>query len=115
MAECEAPSFSLGFDLDFHSTPPNSPNHDFTNLIVPDSESDHETRPDPYRRVLKRLRRGLPSPSVPHQTEPPSFIGVADDNDDIEEFSSQDEPVQGRSIFSFFYFGNFFFIIIIIY
>ncbi|WJX70965.1 hypothetical protein P8452_55015 [Trifolium repens] len=94
MAECEAPSFSLGFDLDFHSTPPNSPNHDFTNLIVPDSESDHETRPDPYRRVLKRLRRGLPFPSVPHQTEPPSFIGVADDNDDIEEFSSQDEPVQ---------------------
>ncbi|KAK2420464.1 hypothetical protein QL285_031191 [Trifolium repens] len=94
MAECEAPSFSLGFDLDLHNTPPHSPNHEFTNLIVPDSESDHETRPDPYRRVLKRLRRGPPPSSAQHQTEPPSFIDATADDDDIEEFSSQDEPVQ---------------------
>ncbi|XP_045818674.1 uncharacterized protein LOC123911315 [Trifolium pratense] len=96
MAECEAPSFSLGFDLDLHNTPPNSPNHNITNLIVPDSESDHETRPDPHRRIFKRLRQGLPSPSVQHRTEPPSFIDAAEDHDDddIEEFSSQDEPVQ---------------------
>ncbi|GAU49984.1 hypothetical protein TSUD_287490 [Trifolium subterraneum] len=97
MAECEAPSFSLGFDLDLHNTPPHSPNHDITNVTVPDSESDHETRPDSNRRIFKRLRRGLPSPSVQHQTESPSFIDAADDDDDIEEFSSQDEPVQASA------------------
>ncbi|XP_058758929.1 uncharacterized protein LOC131632167 [Vicia villosa] len=88
MAECELPSFSLGFDLDSEDTSPHSPKPDPT-LIVPDSESDPETRPDPPRRIFKRLRRGLSS-SVRHQTEPPPCIDV--DDDDIEEFS--DEPVQ---------------------
>jgi len=104
--ECEAPSFSLGFDLD-------SPTHDPTTLIVPDSGSDPDTRPDPPpRRILKRLRRGLPSPSsVRRQTEPPpSFVvDIKVDDDDIEEFSSQDEPVQGSSISSFFVLFFFFF------
>ncbi|KAK2397178.1 hypothetical protein QL285_058782 [Trifolium repens] len=89
MAEFEAPSFSLG--LDFDNTPPHSPlNHDPL-LQVPDS--DPETQPDPPIRILKRLRRGPPSSSsVHHQTElPPSCI-IADD--DIEDFSSEDEPAQ---------------------
>ncbi|CAL5185490.1 unnamed protein product [Lathyrus oleraceus] len=93
MAECEVPSFSLGFDLDLEDSPPHSPNHDPL-LIVPDSESESypETRPDPPRRIFKRLRRGLPTSSVRHKTEPPPCINV--DDDDIEEFSDQDEPVQ---------------------
>jgi len=86
-AEAEAPSFSLGFDLD-------SPNQDPTTLIVPDSDSDTRPYPPP-RRILKRLRRG-----------PPSFVVDIEevDDDDIEDFSSQDEPVQGSSNSSFFFF-----------
>jgi hypothetical protein len=105
MMDDEAPSFSLGFDLD------DSPNQDPTTLIVPDSDSDPDTRPDPPpRRILKRLRRGVGSPSsssVRRQTEPPPSFVVdidVDDYDDIEEFSSQDLPVQGSSISSFFLF-----------
>lgn len=104
MDDEEAPSFSLGFDLD-------SPNQDPTTLIVPDSDSDPDTRPDPPpRRILSRLRRGLPSsPSFvrrPTEPPPPSFVVDidVDDYDDIEEFSSQDEPVQGPSNFFIFLF-----------
>lgn len=90
MAEFEAPSFSLGLDLD--DTPPpspsTSPNHDPVPQEVPDS--DPESQPDPPIRILKRLRRAPPSSS---QTEPlPSFFDP--DEDDIEEFSSQEEPLQ---------------------
>ncbi|CAK8532929.1 unnamed protein product [Lathyrus sativus] len=91
MAECEVPSFSLGFDLDLQDSPSHSPNPD-PHLIVPDSESDPETRPDPPRRIFKRLRRGLSTSSVHHKTEPPPCTDI--DDDDIEEFSDQDEPVQ---------------------
>lgn len=109
MAECEVPSFSLGFDLDLEDSPPHSPNHDPL-LIVPDSESesDPETRPDPPRRIFKRLRRGLPTSSVRHKTEPPPCINV--DDDDIEEFSDQDEPVQGQIVYSFIFYFLYFFV-----
>ncbi|CAJ2633998.1 unnamed protein product [Trifolium pratense] len=89
MAEFEAPSFSLGLDLD--NTPPHSPlNHD---PIPQVPDSDPESQPDPPIRILKRLRRGPPSSSpVHHQTGlPPPCINA---DDDIEEFSSEDEPVQ---------------------
>lgn len=107
MDDEEAPSFSLGFDLD-------SPNQDLTTLIVPDSDSDPDTRPyPPPRRILKRLRRGLPSSSSfvrrPTEPPPPSFVVDidVDDCDDIEEFSSQDEPVQGPSNSFFFFLFSF--------
>ncbi|XP_004491393.1 uncharacterized protein [Cicer arietinum] len=91
MADFEAPSFSLG--LDFDDTPPpspsTSPNHDPLPQ-VPDSDPDPETLPNPPLHILKRLRRGPPSSS---KTDPPSCIDV--DDDDIEEFSSQEDPVQG--------------------
>ncbi|XP_061342282.1 uncharacterized protein LOC133288513 [Gastrolobium bilobum] len=97
MADCEAPSFSLGLDL-AHETPPHSPinppNHDDDDLGPQVSDSDPETRPDPPRRILKRLRRGPPQ-SLPKQVEPPSRL---DGDDDIEDFSSQDDDiVQGRA------------------
>lgn len=97
MAEFEAPSFSLGLDLD--DTPPpspsTSPNHDPVPQEVPDS--DPESQPDPPIRILKRLRRAPPSSS---QTEPrPSFFDP--DEDDIEEFSSQEEPLQGQFLNSY--------------
>ncbi|CAK8538799.1 unnamed protein product [Lathyrus sativus] len=93
MAEFEPPSFSLGLDLDDTpppSPPPPSPIPDPL-LQVPDS--DPETRSDPPPRTLKRLRRGPPSSSVHHIPQPqPSYF---DADDDIEEFSSPEKPVQG--------------------
>ncbi|KAL2316763.1 hypothetical protein Fmac_030639 [Flemingia macrophylla] len=82
MANLELPSFSLGFD-----TPPHSPINEPPSpaLHVSDSDSDPQSRPDPPRSILKRLRRGPPSP-------PPS-VHAADD-DDIEDFSSPERPHQ---------------------
>ncbi|RDX64721.1 hypothetical protein CR513_56685, partial [Mucuna pruriens] len=78
MANSEMPSFSLGLDLDL-DTPPHSPINPPPCPAPYASDSDPDTRPDPPRPILKRLRRGPP---------PPSF----DADDDIEEFSSQDDP-----------------------
>ncbi|CAI8586864.1 unnamed protein product [Vicia faba] len=91
MAELDAPSFSLGLDLD-DTPPPSPPPSPIPDplLIVPDS--DPETRSDPPSRTLKRLRRGPPSSSVHCETQPqPSYF---DADDDIEEFSSPEKPVQ---------------------
>ncbi|KAE9596357.1 hypothetical protein Lalb_Chr17g0348451 [Lupinus albus] len=74
MADLTAPSFSLGFDLDLdsqlpsHQSPPPSP----------DPSHDSHPGPHPPPRILKRLRRGPPQLSL-------------DADDDIEEFSSQDD------------------------
>ncbi|CAL0317479.1 unnamed protein product [Lupinus luteus] len=87
MADFAAPSFSLGFDLSFdsdfstHQSPPLSPsplrNHRDGDDFAPQvPDSDPETGPDPPRRILKRLRRTLPCFDV---------------DDDIQEFSSQDD------------------------
>ncbi|XP_027941848.1 uncharacterized protein LOC114195541 [Vigna unguiculata] len=78
MANSEVPSFSLGFD-----TPPHSPVNPPPSPIAHVSDSEPDTRPDPPRPLLKRLRRGPPSPSLD-----------ADVDDDIEEFSSQEDPDQ---------------------
>ncbi|KAJ1389574.1 hypothetical protein SESBI_38191 [Sesbania bispinosa] len=61
MAECEAPSFSLGLDLAL-DTPPHSPLHP-------------------------------PPPAAPNEDEEPQ-PSCFDADDDIEEFSSQEDPVQ---------------------
>lgn len=108
MAECDAPSFSLGLDFSFDlDTPPHSP----LRADPPPSASpgddpgpqvpDPETRPDPPRSILKRLRRGPPPSSVSQQVEPPPCF---DADDDIEEFSSQEDPIQGSLLCFFDYF-----------
>ncbi|KAL2582681.1 hypothetical protein AAZV13_14G022500 [Glycine max] len=89
MANFEVPSFSLGLD----DTPPHSPIHPplSPDLHVSDSDSDSdpESRPDPPRPLLKRLRRGPP---------PPCLDPDADADDDIEDFSSQEDPDQGHAV-----------------
>lgn len=117
MAECDVPSFSLGLDFSLDDTPPPSPSPNHV------SDSDPDTRPDPPRRILKRLRRGPSSSTVHHQadpdpdpepeppstvhhqadpeTEPPSYIDV---DEDIEEFSSQDDPVTGYCLFNYLFY-----------
>ncbi|KAG5053366.1 hypothetical protein JHK87_005564 [Glycine soja] len=81
MENFEVPSFSLGLD----ETPPHSPIHpppSPADLHV--SDSDPESRPYPPRPLLKRFRRDLPPPCL-------------DADDDIEEFSSQEDPDQGHA------------------
>ncbi|KAK7372027.1 hypothetical protein VNO80_05395 [Phaseolus coccineus] len=80
MANAEVPSFSLGLD-----TPPHSPINPLPSPAAHVSDSDPDTRPDPPRPLLKRLRRGPPPPSL-------------DADDDIEEFSSQEDPDQVHSL-----------------
>ncbi|KAI4308012.1 hypothetical protein L6164_031131 [Bauhinia variegata] len=107
MADCEAPSFSLGLDLGFDSEPPSNelPPHspirpvacgrkygdeDLGPLVV---DSDQDTGPEPPARILKRLRRrpGGGSSSVRKQEKPKvCFAG----DDDIEEFSSEEDLVE---------------------
>ncbi|KAK7385957.1 hypothetical protein VNO78_31963 [Psophocarpus tetragonolobus] len=82
MANSEVPSFSLGLD-----TPPHSPIQ--PSLHVSDSDSDPESRDNPPRPILKRLRRGPP---------PPSLVLHPEADDDIEQFSSQDDPAQVSSV-----------------
>lgn len=98
MANFEVPSFSLGLD----DTPPHSPIHPplSPDLHVSDSDSDSdpESRPDPPRPLLKRLRRGPP---------PPCLDPDADADDDIEDFSSQEDPDQGQVSLHFKYFTSF--------
>ncbi|TKY57280.1 hypothetical protein E2542_SST21726 [Spatholobus suberectus] len=84
MANSEVPSFSLGLDLAL-DTPPHSPINPPLSPAPHVSDSDPETRPDPPRPILKRLRRGPP---------PPPFF----DADEIEEFSSEDDPDQVHAL-----------------
>ena len=91
MENFEGPSFSLGLD----ETPPHSPIHPSpspADLHV--SDSDPESRPYPPRPLLKRFRRDLPPPCL-------------DADDDIEEFSSQEDPDQGQVSLHFKYFTSF--------
>ncbi|XP_062077730.1 uncharacterized protein LOC133782437 isoform X2 [Humulus lupulus] len=108
MADCEPPSFSLGFDFGFESEPqipvqepsippqqpaPVPPVVDPSDLTPLDddgdklgpevADSDLDTRPDPPR-IFKRLRRG--PPKLPKK---PPLSG--DGEDDIEDFSSQED------------------------
>lgn len=105
MADCEPPSFSLGFDFGFESEPsiisPNKPAPDPPALDpsdrtprdnddksfgpeAADSGSDPETGPNPPRV----LRRGPPRL---REMPPPSCNG----EEEIEEFSSQEDILQG--------------------
>ncbi|XP_015898383.4 uncharacterized protein LOC107431874 [Ziziphus jujuba] len=115
MADYAAPSFSLGLDLGFDSEPqipveeeecsspkpapvpapvldPNANAHrqdgkEFETEVAEDS--DPETGPQEKRpRILKRLRRG---PSQLRETPPSSFNL---DDDEIEEFSSQEDSLE---------------------
>ncbi|KAK7300083.1 hypothetical protein RJT34_10915 [Clitoria ternatea] len=81
MADPELPSFSLGLDTPPHS--PINPPH------VSDSDSDPDTGPAPPRSIFKRLRRGPPLSSQKPSDTTPCFD--LDLDDDIEEFSSQDD------------------------
>ena len=110
MADCEPPSFSLGFDFFFdsehqiaqdplvHSTGPKPEDDDddeeeeFGTRV---EDSDPETRPEPPR-VLKRLRRG-PPPLLCETTPSRSCVG----DDEIEEFSSQDDDLEGILVHGF--------------
>ncbi|BAT80718.1 hypothetical protein LR48_Vigan07g022200 [Vigna angularis] len=84
MANSEVPSFSLGLD-----TPPHSPFNPPPSPTAHVSDSELDTRADPPRPLLKRIRRGPPSPSLD-----------ADVDDDIEEFSSQEDPDQVHTLLS---------------
>lgn len=110
MANFEAPSFSLGLDLD-PDTEPRSPtgNHPGP-ILAPDSsasfdatedgddefgpeqevkDSDPDTPPEPPR-VLKRLRRaGDKSSATKKESEKPLVWN--DGDDEIEEFCSSQE------------------------
>ncbi|CAJ1971394.1 unnamed protein product [Sphenostylis stenocarpa] len=82
MANSEVPSFSLGLD-----TPPHSPINPPPSPTAHVSDSDPDIQPNSPRPILKRLRRGPPPTSLD-----------ADAEDDIEEFSSQEDPNQVRSL-----------------
>ncbi|GAB4825452.1 hypothetical protein Ancab_008325 [Ancistrocladus abbreviatus] len=102
MAGIEAPSFSLGLDLDLDSEPqhldPNSSTRDTSpapedpvgfELLVSDSDLDAAANPSP---TFRRLRRGMSAkPKSITEQRQDSPLNV---DDDIEEFSSQDS---GRS------------------
>ena len=102
MADCEAPSFSLGLDLLFDSEPHiladpintkpqfgNEENEDFSHA----ADSDPETRTEPPT-VFRRLRRGLPPP---REATP---LRRSDVDDEIEEFSSQEDVLEGEFFYS---------------
>ncbi|KAJ0715558.1 hypothetical protein HanPI659440_Chr13g0502591 [Helianthus annuus] len=99
MADFEPPSFSLGFDFDQteETKPPSATNHfgdtdeDFETLTVLDSDSQGQ---DSVPK-LKRLRRGssvqerVPLDSVERKGGLDCSVVV--DDDDIDEFSSQED------------------------
>lgn len=93
MADDELPSFSLGLDSD-SDTPPAIPTLKPRDLVPGSASDDDFDRPAELGPVpdldvppsLRRLRRGLPDRSCPKP------IG----EDDIEEFSSQEENVTGN-------------------
>ncbi|PON51509.1 Rho GTPase-activating protein [Parasponia andersonii] len=112
MADCEAPSFSLGFEFGFESEPqaaveehsvlpkpaPDTPGIDSSDRTPIDGDGDEkfghdvadldpETGPEPPR-VLKRLRRGPPQ----LREMPPA--SSCNGEEEIEEFSSQEDIFQ---------------------
>lgn len=108
MAGYDPPSFSLGLDLGLDSEPQIAPDKHPTQTPAPHDEdfgpevmdSDPESRPEPPR-ILKRLRRG---PTTTPTTKTPSPRAV---DDDIEDFSSEDDflkdahpPSQYQSMYS---------------
>ncbi|KAJ0234455.1 hypothetical protein HA466_0274730 [Hirschfeldia incana] len=105
MDSIEAPSFSLGFDLDAASDPkPGLTGDDEPEPGLTVSDSDPELGPGSSSPALKRLRRGV-NDTNKRSAEDNASVGRAedrdDDDDDIEEFSSpEDPPASTRSHFS---------------
>ncbi|RID65677.1 hypothetical protein BRARA_D00859 [Brassica rapa] len=107
MDSIEAPSFSLGFDLDAASDPkPGLTGDDEPEPGLTVSDSDLELGPGSSSPALKRLRRGFNDTNKCSAEDGASeLLGRAedrdDDDDDIEEFSSpEDAPASTRSHFS---------------
>lgn len=93
MDSIEAPSFSLGFDLDAASDPkPGLTGDDEPEPGLTVSDSDLELGPGSSSPALKRLRRGFNDISKCSAEDGASeLLGRTedrDDDDDIEEFSS---------------------------
>ncbi|XP_054817563.1 uncharacterized protein LOC129317220 [Prosopis cineraria] len=102
MADCEAPSFSLGLDLDHNvdesnsrsplSLPRASAHVEDKECFGPDVvESDPDMAPDPPPRILKRLRRGPGDGSPPPIQRQEGLRSGCDGDDDIEEFSDEED------------------------
>lgn len=109
-----APSFSLGLDLDFDSDPSTSPPKE--SLPKPDEQSSIKSKfktfqdedededfqlhgtldPDPPS-ALKRLRRRPRTPPPPPISRQ-EFAQILNVEDEIEDFSSQEERGKGERI-----------------
>ncbi|KAG2307296.1 hypothetical protein Bca52824_027044 [Brassica carinata] len=107
MDSIEAPSFSLGFDLDAASYPkPGLTGDDEPEPELTVSDSDLELGPGSSSPALKRLRRGFNDINKCSAVDDASeLLGRTedrdDDEDDIEEFSSpEDAPASTKSHFS---------------
>lgn len=131
MADFEAPSFSLGLDVELDSEPNSTPvpvpspkrakrfpATQSLRTIAEDDDDDFESPvsgPDPKGTdpplTLKRLRRGStsckPTPAADNRNVKEETW--RDVEDEIEEFSSQEDRPQGKKI-SAFYFVNYVFI-----
>ena len=100
MAGYEPPSFSLGLDLGLDSEPQIAPDKHPTQTPAPRDENFGpevmDSDPEPPR-ILKRLRRG---PTTTPTTKTPSSHAV---DDDIEDFSSEDDFLKGNNQVPFFF------------
>ncbi|XP_042519080.1 uncharacterized protein LOC122092849 [Macadamia integrifolia] len=115
MEDFEAPSFSLGIDVDFDSESRAVPREDLVCRQGPESlsnvsfqvfEDDDDFQVqnlDPVIHtedsppVLKRLKRG-PATQLPAVNKPQPTKSSLDVDDDIEEFSSQEEIRRGETV-----------------
>ncbi|XP_042516966.1 uncharacterized protein LOC122091187 [Macadamia integrifolia] len=109
MDDFEAPSFSLGIDLDFDSEPRAVPREESACKQASESSSNvsFEVLGDDYGfqfqtleyppPVLKRLKRG-PATQLPAVSKGQPVRPSLDVDDDIEELSSQEEPRRGETV-----------------
>ncbi|KAJ7963829.1 Rho GTPase-activating protein [Quillaja saponaria] len=102
MADYEPPSFSLGLDLCHDSEPQITDLCHSAQKLVPNNEeelgpqvidSDPEMGPEPPTQILKRLKRG-PSAGLSSAKKKEEPQSCCDGDDDIEDFSSQDDLIE---------------------
>ena len=104
MAGYEPPSFSLGLDPGLDSEPHIAPDKHPTQISAPHDEDlgpevmdlDPESQLE-LPRILKRLKRG---PTTTSTTRTPSPRAI---DDDIEDFSSEDDFLKGNNQVPFFF------------